>query len=203
MLFRLACRNACRKGNVGLHVGAGNVRLEGWLNTDIMPYLAPLFLDATRRFPIGDNTVSYIFSEHFIEHVSRSDAVGFVNESFRVLKPGGILRVATPDVEALAQAYLDDPEHVGQLNERNRRLGYRHSSYPVDILNTAFLEDRHACLYDGSTLQELLDAAGFQDITRCKVGESRHAALSGIEGHDVGSIEDKSTCVMEGTKPPL
>lgn len=203
LMFRRAYRNARKGGNVCLHVGAGGVRLEGWLNTDILPHLSPLFLDATRRFPIRDNSVSYIFGEHFIEHVPRREALAFLNESFRVLRPGGVLRISTPDVEALARAYLNDPEHVRLLNERNRLLGYQCSCYPVDVLNTAFMADHHVCLYDAQALRQVLGSVGFQNITRCKVGESRHRPLCGIERHDMGSIEDESTCVIEATKPPL
>ena len=103
LAFRLAYRNACRMGNVYLHIGAGPVSLGGWLNTDIST-VSPLFLDATRRFPIKDNSVSCIFSEHFIEHISRPAAISFIKESFRVLQPGGILAT--------------------QLGEKNVRVAY-------------------------------------------------------------------------------
>ncbi|MFH0897588.1 MAG: hypothetical protein V1850_06035, partial [Candidatus Bathyarchaeota archaeon] len=76
-----------------------------------------------------------------------------------------------------------------------------YTCYPVDLLNKAFLEDRHVCLYDAQTLQQLMNSVGYENITLCKVGESCHAALSGIEGHDVGSIADEFTCVVEATKP--
>jgi predicted SAM-dependent methyltransferase len=200
LMFAGAYRNACKNGDVRLHVGAGNNRLDGWLNTDIMPYLSPLFLDATHRFLVGDNTVSYIFSEHFIEHVPREAAYRFFKESLRVLKPDAVLRVSTPDAEALVRAYLNHTEQAGLLNERNRRMGYRYSLYPIDILNTAFKEDFHVCLYDAQTLEQLLKQAGFEHIIRCKVGESGHATLSKIEHHQVGTIEDEFTLVMEATK---
>lgn len=199
--FSAAYRSAYKRGDVRLHIAAGNNRLDGWLNTDIFPHLSLLFLDATHRFPIKDSTVSYIFSEHFIEHIPRRAAQAFFLESLRVLKPGGVLRISTPDAQALAKAYLNRPEQAHLLNERNRGLGYQYASYPIDILNTAFREDFHVCLYDAPTLQQLLGEAGFRDITRCKVGESQYAALSGIERHFVGSIEDGFTLVMEATKP--
>ena len=103
--FRAAYRDACARGNVRLHIGSGTHRLDGWLNTDILP-TAPLFLDATRPFPVKDNSVHYIFCEHFLEHIPRHAAFLFLKESFRVLHPEGILRISTPDVEALAREYL-------------------------------------------------------------------------------------------------
>ena len=200
--FGIAYRNACRNGNVCLHIGAGAPHLDGWLNTDILP-LASLFLDAAAPFPIKDDSVSYIFSEQFIEHISRDKALGFFQECFRVLKPGGVLRTSTPDAEALAKAYLNYPERTRLLNERSRRLGYQYSQYPVDILNKMFLEDKHVCLYDAQVFQQMLSSVGFQNVTYCTVGKSEHKALSKIEQHDVGSIVDEFICVVEATKPSL
>lgn len=201
LAFLAAYRNACKRDDVRLHVAAGIVRLDGWLNTDILPHLSLLFLDATRRFPVRDNSVSYLFSEHFIEHVPRQAAGRFLRESLRVLKPGAVLRISTPDAEALARSYLNHSQQVDLLNERNRGLGYPYATYPIDILNTAFKEDYHVCLYDAQTLEQLLSQTGFEHITRCKVGESSHAALSKIEHHYVGTIEDEFTLVVEATKP--
>lgn len=201
LMFLAAYRNARKRDDVRLHVAAGSIRLDGWLNTDILPHLSPLFLNATHRFPVSNSTVSYLFSEHFIEHVPRRAACRFFRESLRVLKPGAVLRLSTPDAEALARAYLNHSEQVDLLNERNRGLGYQYTTYPIDVLNTAFKADYHVCLYDFHTLEQLLVEAGFERVTLCKVGHSPHAALSGLEHHFVGSIEDEFTLVVEAIKP--
>lgn len=86
------------------------------------------------------------------------------------------------------------------LLELNVKLGSKYARYPVDILNKAFYEDSHACLYDGESLEQMLHSVGFQDITRYKVGVGSHSALSGIERHDVGSVEDEFTLVIEAKK---
>jgi len=197
--FRAAYRRACAGGDVRLHIGSGPIRLDGWLNTDIEP-TAPLFLDATRPFPIKDNSVRYIFCEHFLEHIPKQAALQFLKESFRILHPEGILRISTPDVEALAREYLARSERQRLLLEQNERFGCRHSRYPADILNSAFYEHSHSCLYDGESLEQMLRSAGFQYITRYVVGQSSHSVLSGIERHFVGSIEDEFTLVMEAQK---
>lgn len=200
--FRAAYQDACARGDVRLHIGSGFTRHDGWLNTDILPS-APLFLDATRHFPVKDNSVRYILCEHFLEHIPRHVASQFLKESFRVLHPEGILRISTPDVEALAREYLARSERALLLLKRNGKIGSKYSRYPVDILNTAFYDYSHVYLYDGEVLEQMLRSVGFQDITRYRVGESRHRALSGIERHDVGSIEDEFTLVIEAKKPLL
>jgi predicted SAM-dependent methyltransferase len=197
--FRISYRKACHQGKVYLHLGAGFVRLDGWLNTDILP-ICPLYLDAKRRLPIRDNTVSYIFGEHFLEYLSRRAALALFKESYRVLQSGGVLRITTIDIEALARAYLSNHENVRLLNDRNRQLGYHYSSYPIDILNKTYFEDGNVCEYDAQTIQRFFNEAGFQNIIHCQVGVSFHSALSGIERHDVGSILEKFVCVTEGTK---
>ena len=79
-------------------LGTSNNVLEGWLNTDIDLYHDPVvYLDATKRFPFDDNTFDYIASEHMIEHVEYEAAQVMLQECFRVLKPGGRVRIATPD----------------------------------------------------------------------------------------------------------
>jgi predicted SAM-dependent methyltransferase len=198
--FRAAYRSACKQGRVYLHLGAGIVRLHGWLDTDISPR-APLYLDAKKRLPIRDSTVTYIFGEHFIEYLPRQAALRFFRESLRVLKPGGVLRISTPDIEAHARAYLNDAESTRLLNERNRQCGYQYTHYLVDIFNKTFFEDGDVCEYDTEALKQLLESAGFRNPIRCKIGESSHAALIGIERHNVGSIADQFTCVVEATKP--
>src|SRR5947208_2774263 len=49
-----------------LNIGAGDNDLPGWLNTDIEPHQGQAYLDASKRFPLGDASMQYIFSEHMI-----------------------------------------------------------------------------------------------------------------------------------------
>jgi predicted SAM-dependent methyltransferase len=197
--FRASYRKACQKGNVCLHVGSGFVRLDGWLNTDVLP-ISPLYLNAKRPLPMKDNTVSYIFGEHFINYVSRKQARAFFEECYRVLRPEGVLRIATIDIEALARAYLNDPESVLLLNDRNSKLGFQYTAYPIDIFNKTFFEDFNVCEYDAQTIHRMFSEAGFQNMAHCQVGASIHQTLSGVERHGTGTILEKFTCVVEGTK---
>jgi len=88
-----------------LQIGAGSNVLAGWLNTDYFPDRADfIHLDATGRFPFDDSSLDLIFSEHVIEHVPLDGGVNMIAESFRVLKPGGRLRISTPPSNSCSRA---------------------------------------------------------------------------------------------------
>src|ERR1051326_5853954 len=88
-----------------LQIGAGPIALPGWLGTDLWPTKSIIFLDATKRFPIGDHTFDYIHSEHMIEHLSWVEGQFMLQECRRILKPGGTIRVGTPDLRVYSNLY--------------------------------------------------------------------------------------------------
>jgi SAM-dependent methyltransferase len=65
-----------------------------------------IFLDATKRFPFDSNVLDYVFSEHMIEHISYKQGIAMMREIYRVLKPGGKVRIATPDIEKIVGLLL-------------------------------------------------------------------------------------------------
>lgn len=68
-----------------LHIGCGDHLLASWLNTDYEPVLPDVMrLDATQPFPFKDETFSYIYSEHVIEHISYWNGAKMLSECFRV-----------------------------------------------------------------------------------------------------------------------
>ena len=87
-------------GYVGLHMGCGpNNRSPGYLNCDIKD--GDFRVDGTKPLPIPSDSLDYVYSEHFIEHITAEEALVFIEESLRVLKKGGIFRCLTPDLGLL------------------------------------------------------------------------------------------------------
>ena len=85
-----------------LQLGTSNNPISGWLNTDLLPTSREVvYLDATRPFPFDGEVFDYVFSEHVIEHLEHPSAVSMLHECFRVLKPGGRIRISTPDLRVL------------------------------------------------------------------------------------------------------
>jgi SAM-dependent methyltransferase len=64
------------------------------------------YADAIKRIPYPDGSVSVIYSAHMLEHLDRAEARRFLQECYRALEAGGILRIAVPDLLPLARAYV-------------------------------------------------------------------------------------------------
>lgn len=189
-----------------LQLGAGHNRLDGWLNTDRDPDAGVVILDVTRRFPMPSNSVHAVFNEHVLEHVSYAQARHVLRECRRVLRPGGVLRTATPDLDRLL-----DLREAGAPIARRYAAWLREDGYPeaagsdhVFALNRALRAWGHQFVYDEATLAATLVAADFEDVRRCEWGESPHAHLRGLEDHgaDQGSHFARfETMILEAAVP--
>jgi predicted SAM-dependent methyltransferase len=193
--------NAVRK----LHLGCGYHRMAGWLNCDLDPMRDAIILDVTRPYPFAENTFDFIYCEHMIEHIPYSGGRAMLEESYRVLKPGGRLRIATPDVRFLFRLYRDDrsaleEEYIAWSGAQF--LGDKAPHTALGVINNFVRDWGHTFIYDSDTLPQSMEAAGFVEITPMKIGESDKPALKGLENAarmPVGYYE-LETCVFEATK---
>ena len=202
-----------------LQLGCGRNWLEGWLNSDYFPRTSDILqLDVTVSLPFENDTFDYIFSEHVIEHISYPEGAYMLEECFRVLKPGGVLRVGTPDLAFLINLYREDEaasQSRTQLEQEfleyflANEIKDRETNAPVDfdtyLINKFVRAWGHEFIYDEKSLRHMMETLGFADITRCEVMESKHQALCGLENIDrkpPGHIA-LETIVMESTKPAV
>ncbi|HEY7419367.1 MAG TPA: methyltransferase domain-containing protein [Ktedonobacteraceae bacterium] len=169
-----------------LQLGTGTNVLDSWFNTDISPTNEVFFLDSTKPFPFQDATFHYIFSEHHIEHLSYQQGLFTLRECYRVLLPGGKIRIATPNLAVLLHLYTTTPDALQQQYMRfitDTFLPEIHRVHPAFVINNAFYNWGHRFLYDRATLQSAMEEAGFVDITDAVPGESDDEQLCGIEKH--------------------
>jgi predicted SAM-dependent methyltransferase len=198
-----------------LQIGAGPNPLMGWLNTDLAPEAHTehqsqlVFLDACKRFPLADMSFDYVSCEHMIEHVSVAEAHHMLGECLRVLRPGGRIRIATPDLTRIIAIY-DDPlsdleRHYIDWVMTTLKPGVRGGNPRCYVINEMFSAYGHRFIYDQETLSAILAEAGFVAVARWQPGESDDPELRGIESHgralgdeDVNRLE---TMVLEATRP--
>lgn len=170
-----------------LNIGCSTSVLPGWFNVDYFAvYQNQFFMNATNRFPMADNSLDYIRSEHMIEHVRYLSAMDMLRECRRVLRPGGIIRIATPDLRKLARLYdlPLSPEQKGYIASVLGTWRRDHDSSEVGVvINNIFLFENHYFIFDEGTLGEALTKAGFVDVVVSNPGQSAHDFLSGIDLH--------------------
>ncbi|HZU41664.1 MAG TPA: methyltransferase domain-containing protein [Terriglobales bacterium] len=96
-----------------INLGCGSRFHPDWENVDIYPSGPGVrVLDLTGELPYREETFEVVYHSHVLEHLSKKQALPFLCECFRILKPGGIIRVAVPDLENIARLYIDSLEKV-------------------------------------------------------------------------------------------
>jgi len=174
-----------RSNFCGLHLGCGSHRLEGWINADIEPSAATcVTFDARRRFPFPDNAFDAVFSEHMLEHLTFTDGMVALQECWRVLKPGGRLRISTPDLAFLIKLYTGprSPLEDDYLSWAALEFGGRPpAEVAIFVVNNFVRAWGHLFIYDEPTLSSSLRKVGFDSIESCQLGQSSHPRFRGVE----------------------
>lgn len=169
-----------------LQLGCGGFPIKGWLNSDKGQYKINneiIYLDVTKRFELPDNSFNYIYSEHLFEHLTYHEGLNMLKECYRILKPGGIIRIATPNLEFLIDLYFH-PEK--EINKSYIEFDGKRTNQPNDAVYAIshFHTDwGHKIIYDYKSLKTFLESVGFKNIIQCEVSKSSHAELNDIEQH--------------------
>lgn len=180
-----------------LNIGSGELRLPNWINCDIQTDDKGriFWMDATQTWPFSSQSAVAVSSEHMIEHFTRDGARAYLQEAFRILSPGGVIRTSTPDLAGICRAYLGD----GPELEQHVLHGYE-AATRAEMINNYFYVPDHRQLYDFETLALLLGEAGFEQIEPAEYGQSRHAVLRGIDRHDPDPLFT-FTLTIDAVKP--
>ncbi len=155
-----------------LNLGCGEVHYPGWLNIDIEPG-ADIVLDITSGLPWDNESVGYIYNEHLLEHLPPEQGVELLRECRRVLAPGGVLRVAMPDLDYLLYKATWDWRDQDWLTWPQ----FQFIQTRAEMMNISFHWWGHQWLYDEEELARRLREAGWDAFRRVEWGVSEHPAL--------------------------
>jgi ubiquinone/menaquinone biosynthesis C-methylase UbiE len=120
------------------------------------------YADATKRLPIKDGSVDVLYSSHMLEHLDRGEADKFVDEIYRVLRPGGIVRIAVPDIKKKIELYNKHGD-ADTFIEDTLLCAPRPKSLLTRIRFLLVGSRHHHWMYDGVSLSNLLKRHGLVD----------------------------------------
>ena len=196
---------------VKLHLGCGSRVLKGWINIDIntiskrnrklgrdegVTTEIDVAADLSKCLPFQKNCVDIIYNEHFIEHFSYVDGLKMLRSWCHVLKPGGVLRMATPSIEDGISLYEDE----SRFNELNESMGRNIQSRCV-FLNKLFRSYGHRFIYDEEMINRALLKSGYADVKMKQVSESEVPELKNIETRIYGESTFLQSMCVEAWKP--
>lgn len=185
-----------------LNFGAGPNQLpEPWQNLNAEH-------DIRKRLRFASGAVSGILAEHVIEHVPFLQGFGFLQECFRLLETGGVLRLAFPDPVRLLGLGNDGFELGSTAGEYAAELAKRPNG---EIVRCASDKRRagalmmlvgwhHQSAWTLHTAAVALCTVGFRKVQN---RDYSRGELAGVDGHhkDVGeALALLETTVLEAKK---
>jgi predicted SAM-dependent methyltransferase len=189
---------------VGLHIGCGPFYRQGWVNTDLpgTPGIDfPLSIEGP--LPLPESQFHAIYGSEVIEHVSLAHARAFFREALRILKPGGVMRLTTPDLAAVCRIYLGQ---TPQVTVEDFGSVWLQGEFSRDIwINSQFRAWGHQHLWSRESLGDELLQAGFVNVRLCEpqLTQSRYPELARLEnryGDDPPSWIFESAFIVEAEK---
>lgn len=130
------------------------------------------FANAAVRIPCATASVTAVYNSHMIEHLDRFEARAFLAEVKRVLRPGGVARIAAPDLSRLVSGYVANGD--ADLFVAATHMGLaRPAGLRAWVKWTLVGPRHHLWMYDGGSLIRLLRETGFEDPAVMPPGSTR------------------------------
>ena len=145
-----------------LNIGCGDNTKDDYVNIDYSCKKC-LHLDLRESLPFDDQSVSIVYSEHFLEHLLEQYALQFLRESYRILIPGGLFSVGVPDGQVLLESYANGQE-IKDFKILDLPDVFPGNPTRMQIVNLMFRGFGHKYMYDYETLQRILTSIGFTNI---------------------------------------
>jgi predicted SAM-dependent methyltransferase len=169
--------------NIKLHLGCGNKHIEGYTNIDVRYIPGVDAVDNIkylRSYKLA--SVCTIYASHVLEHFSRWEYKDVLKRWHEILKPGGILRVAVPDFEAIVNYY----SKTGDLNAI-RGMMYGGQDYN---------ENFHHWCWDFAHLKKDLVDVGFSVVERYDWRNTEHSHIDDFSQSYIPHLEKETGKLM-------
>lgn len=160
-----------------LHIGCGDVYFDGWVNIDMNSRKADIKQDIRMPLPYDANSIDFIYNEHFIEHLTVQDGLKVLSDFNRILKKGGVLRIATPNLDYVMFKYF----FFWKRQEWIKKFNCSWIKTKAEMINICFRDWGHQYLYNKEELDRRLRESGFNKIYKQKLNKSKYPELRNRE----------------------
>jgi predicted SAM-dependent methyltransferase len=179
------------------HLGCGTIFIPNYLNVGFWTHLGESALyanpngvegtyllnhDLVKGIPAADNSLEVVYHSHLLEHLTNAEGVEFIKACYRVLQPGGIMRVLVPDLELWTRNYVHGNQFFFDEYRRDG-LENNHELYPTNgaVFMGMLHNHGHKMGYDFDTLKSVMERAGFHNIRRRMVQDSDLPDIATVE----------------------
>jgi len=150
-----------------VHLGCGKRHIPGFIHVDLDEYSHIDYQSPINDLPMfDDNSVDLIYSSHALEYFDRIMVKSVLKEWRRVIKTGGVLRLAVPDFDALVKVY-------NQYGDLNLVLGPLFGRIQIKSPEND-LTIYHKTVYNFQSLKKLLEESDFGNVRRYDWKETVH-----------------------------
>jgi predicted SAM-dependent methyltransferase len=189
-----------------IQIGCGPNLFDDWLNTDIDCSDNIAYLNAGSQFPIASNSFDFVYSEHLFEHLKVEQQLNMLSESYRILKKGGVLRIATPKIDFLFDIFSKPSisESINYVDWAIKNIPHLKTvknsvidkdEHYIYVINNFFKDWGHQVIHNVNSISKLAFQCNFSQVRECAVGESEVAIFKNIEKH--GTIIPVGINLME------
>lgn len=168
-----------------LNWGCNTDTPEGWINSDMKegPGI-DISCDIRRGLPLDADSIDYVVSIHALPEVPYDDLLPVLRELRRVLKPGGVLRLALPDLDKGIRAYQSNNRDYFLVPDEDAR------SIGAKFVTQMIWYGYSRTLFTHDFIAELLHKAGFGRVDRCAFRQTRspHPGIVELDNRERESL---------------
>jgi predicted SAM-dependent methyltransferase len=158
-----------------IQFGCGGNRINGWENYDSE-------IDISKTLPFQNNIATHVLAEHVMEHITIQQAWHFIEECYRILDHGGVLRLAVPCVSKIFK--LADQEYF----EFIKRNGWGDSTLK-DAVKSIIFNHEHKTIWESSSLESIVQVIGFSLLKEPPAGMENTLNHYHVIGEKINNIE--------------
>ena len=195
-----------------LEVAAKEKRALNWDGVRDEPYPGCFVYDMT-KLPmkgVDDNTYDGVYSEHFIEHLTREEGIAYFKEMLRIMKPGGVVRTVWPPMDFVdwlrSDQDLTNHEFVQHyykfyiVKHKFAPAGTEHLSLQEQCAEgLMWQKGEHKHLWYRNEMIDMLKDLGYKLVRERNYMQSGVNEFKNID--TPGNIRALHSAVVEATKP--